>query len=192
MKVIFLDVDGVLHPLTGTELFVEPCMRELKRIVDVSGAQLCLSSTWRSSRSTINKVNTALQRWGIPKVAFCTPEGRRRRRCEEILSWLKAQPAVTHYTVLDDIDMSDEAQLLGHLVQPKSNVGLTGDLADLALVHLGVDSSGRAPSCSLPRICTASSERLSQTRSSPIRARKKPKRGTSSGLASIATTYADV
>lgn len=41
MKVIFLDVDGVLHPLTGSDLFVDPCMRELKRIVDASGAACC-------------------------------------------------------------------------------------------------------------------------------------------------------
>ena len=38
MKVIFLDVDGVLHPLTGTEMFTEPCMTQLKRIVDETGA----------------------------------------------------------------------------------------------------------------------------------------------------------
>lgn len=49
----------------------------------LSGAQICLSSTWRSSRATINKVNAALQCWGVPKVAFCTPEGGRRKRCPQ-------------------------------------------------------------------------------------------------------------
>ena len=49
-KVIFLDVDGVLHPATvRTELrmFDEGCMKQLKSLLEETQAEIVLSSTWR-------------------------------------------------------------------------------------------------------------------------------------------------
>ena len=54
MKVIFLDIDGVLNCGTTTELtktgdrFVEnKFIERLKKIVDETGAKVVLSSDWR-------------------------------------------------------------------------------------------------------------------------------------------------
>ena len=56
MKVIFLDIDGVLNSEEYYESFpdgefippIDPvCVERLKRIVDRTGAKLILSSSWR-------------------------------------------------------------------------------------------------------------------------------------------------
>merc|ERR1711933_216574 len=48
LRVLFLDIDGVLHRADGTSgLFKEDCMQRLKRIVDGVGATIVLSSSWR-------------------------------------------------------------------------------------------------------------------------------------------------
>ena len=49
--VLFLDIDGVLHPVDAEEdeFFGGPQMEQLHRIVEASGAQVVLSSTWRLS-----------------------------------------------------------------------------------------------------------------------------------------------
>lgn len=61
MKVIFLDIDGVLnyrnckYTLNGM-YFVDPCKIELlKQIVDATDAKLVLSSTWRYGWLDANK-----------------------------------------------------------------------------------------------------------------------------------------
>ena len=67
--VIFLDVDGVLHPLvvefrdgklSDEHLFRPDCMRNLKRIVDETGAELVLSSSWRQFEGPKEKLAKAL------------------------------------------------------------------------------------------------------------------------------------
>ena len=54
MKVVFLDIDGVLHPADQRRRqFVKQCMDRLQAILQGSGAQVVLSS-----RSTGNKLDT--------------------------------------------------------------------------------------------------------------------------------------
>lgn len=49
-EVIFLDLDGVLHPVDAVEqeFFSESCVFALRRLVDSCNAQVVLSSTWSS------------------------------------------------------------------------------------------------------------------------------------------------
>jgi hypothetical protein len=72
--VVFLDVDGVLHPLmvefrdgklSDEHLFKEECMRYLKRIVDETGAELVLSSSWRQFEGPKEKLAKALAVHGL-------------------------------------------------------------------------------------------------------------------------------
>ena len=72
--VVFLDVDGVLHPLVvgfkdgrlGEEhLFAPGCMRLLKRIVDETGAELVLSSSWRQFEGPRERLAGALAAHGM-------------------------------------------------------------------------------------------------------------------------------
>ena len=55
MKVIFLDIDGVLNYATtaarapcGCIGIAEPAVRNLKKIIDATGAKIVLTSTWKS------------------------------------------------------------------------------------------------------------------------------------------------
>lgn len=49
-EVIFLDLDGVLHPVDAVEheFFSESCVFALRRLLDSCNAQVVLSSTWSS------------------------------------------------------------------------------------------------------------------------------------------------
>ena len=47
-KIVFLDVDGVLHSIfarTEAQLFRSDCMRRLKRIIDETGAKVSSAAT---------------------------------------------------------------------------------------------------------------------------------------------------
>ena len=120
-RVVFLDVDGVLHPLMGDELFVTSCMERLKRIIDESGARIVLSSSWRQSEWGVEEVNSQLMQMGMAPVIDSTPVSgfrsampsnilryrslrlilgelaRCRSRSDEILDWVFRHPAVTHF-----------------------------------------------------------------------------------------------
>ena len=107
MKVVFLDVDGVLHPLAAYEGLDDPrrftpeCMQRLKTIVCSSGAQIVLCSDWRTSPETCAIVDQQLQKHGMAPhhdktPAFFCPMGGVRgmeievgARCRdvEVLMW---------------------------------------------------------------------------------------------------------
>eukprot|EP00906_Rhabdomonas_costata_P034651 RCo048736 len=131
MKVVFLDIDGVLHPVTGGECFLPCCMDRLRRIVETTGAQIVLSSSWRGIPTNVDHVNANLQEHGIPKVIGKTSKGS--RRAHQIACWLEHHPEVTHYVILDDADLSAESRFAGHVVRTASQVGLTDPLAELAV-----------------------------------------------------------
>lgn len=72
--VVFLDVDGVLHPLVvgfrdgrlaEAHLFAQGCMLLLKRIVDATGAELVLSSSWRQFEAPRERLAAALAAHGL-------------------------------------------------------------------------------------------------------------------------------
>ena len=47
MKVLFLDIDGVLKEESYKAAFQDECFARLKRIVDATDAQIILTSSWR-------------------------------------------------------------------------------------------------------------------------------------------------
>lgn len=115
MKVIFLDVDGVLN-FAGTEAktpngcmgIADTCVKKLKQIVDETNAFIVLISTWK-------------REWNMD-IEKCLPNGKylvkkldRRGlhimdktedhiddRGKGIYEWLKRHPNVTDWVVLDD------------------------------------------------------------------------------------------
>lgn len=131
MKIIFLDIDGVLNCVTsgsrspsGFKGIDEDKVKLLRQIADKTGALIVLTSTWKSE-------------WDIDPEA-CSPEGRylsqklRRqqlrildktmfmdKRGTGIRQWLAEHPKVTSWVVLDDDIFADyERQgILPHLVQ---------------------------------------------------------------------------
>lgn len=68
--VIFLDVDGVLHPGTYEahkcqDLLRPQCLKELRRLVDATDAILVLTSSWRESSGATARLTSALQQNGM-------------------------------------------------------------------------------------------------------------------------------
>src|SRR3954467_2488060 len=105
MKVIFLDIDGVLNCKNTSNprkfpYVVDPrLLKRLKRLLDRTGAKVVLSSTWRYDPAGLFSARHA----GIPFVGV-TPDMPRRPRRDEVLAWLSGHPRVKRYVIIDDED----------------------------------------------------------------------------------------
>lgn len=127
MKVIFLDIDGVLNcdrtpnPRKFPYVVDRKLLARFKRIVKRTGAKVVLSSTWRYDPAGL----FSAKYHGIPFIGV-TPDMPHRPRRDEILAWLKKHPKVSRFAVIDDDD--DELDLLP-LFQPSASTGLDDKIA---------------------------------------------------------------
>jgi hypothetical protein len=123
MKVVFLDIDGVLNTKNTTNPRKLPYIVERRllarfgRLLDRTSAKVVLSLTWRYDPAGL----FSAKHWGIPFIGV-TPDMPKRPRRDEILLWLKKRPRVTRFAVIDDED--DELDELP-LFQPSAATGLT-------------------------------------------------------------------
>ena len=144
MKVVFLDVDGVLSKYgtkgNGPLSLSKPLMRNLSFLVKGSKSKIVLSSSWRMYPEARSKLSRALRYKGL-KIASSTPVidgGDQKSRQQEIMQWLKEHPEVTDYVILDDIPDYFYKPLSDHLITCDPEVGLTIELAADAMEILGV------------------------------------------------------
>jgi HAD domain in Swiss Army Knife RNA repair proteins len=127
MKVVFLDIDGVLNckrtpnPRSFPYIVDELLLARFRDLLRRTGASVVLSSTWRYDPAGL----FAARHYGIPFVDI-TPDLPQEPRCKEILEWLRAHPEVTRHAVIDDED--DELDELP-LFQPSRRTGLTDKIA---------------------------------------------------------------
>lgn len=102
MKVLFLDIDGVLNNNETTERcnnFTGVDRKLAKRFTDwlnTTDVKIVLSSTWRLHPEMWFALNEAGISW-----IDVTP-GPHRYRGDDIKQWLDAHPEVTAYAILDD------------------------------------------------------------------------------------------
>lgn len=106
MKVIFLDVDGVLNDwdtpaLSDYHWYRKSCMENLQLLVRNTNAKIVVSSTWKYSEKLLNKLAKVLEEYGL-KIHDVTPD--LDDKPSEINAYLKAHPEVENYVVLDDDD----------------------------------------------------------------------------------------
>ena len=134
MRVIFLDIDGVLNCESTTNprklpYVVEPRLLELlKRLLTLADAKVVLSSTWRYDPAGV----FSAKHWGIPFIDVI-PDMPARPRRDEIIAWLKTHPEVERYAVIDDED--DELDDLP-LFQPSARTGLSDAIVDGVIAYL--------------------------------------------------------
>jgi len=127
MKVIFLDIDGVLNCAKTPNprklpYVVDPkLLRRFERLVERTKAKVVLASTWRYDPAGI----FSARHWGI-RFIDVIPDMPGRPRRDEILAWLKHHPRVKRFAVIDDED--DELDELP-LFQPSAATGLTTEIA---------------------------------------------------------------
>ncbi len=146
MKILFVDVDGVLNTDVlirsfGCEHICPDRVLLLKKIVDATDAHIVLSSTWRINPSNRRLVSAALSEADL-RIIDCTPILTRKlsmyiNRHQEISSWLNDNAFVTKYAIIDDLDDAcipgDEASFFKTSAHDS---GLTDEIAVNIIKHL--------------------------------------------------------
>jgi len=153
-KVVFLDIDGVLNtkwwytqmdrntPKDKYGYAFDPrSVANLKKILDETGADIVISSSWKSFG--ISELEEMWQERGLPgKLIGITPNSVSDEmllnadldhmelfsiRGMEIKEWLdKHGKNVSHYVIIDDMDNFLSSQQ-SHFVQTDPEVGITND-----------------------------------------------------------------
>ena len=162
-KVVFLDIDGVLNtkwwytqmdrntPRDKYGYAFDPkAVANLRKVVDETEAGIVISSSWKCMG--LSQMEDMWDERNLPgKVVGITPNSVSDEllvdtdidsmelfhiRGEEIKEWLtKHGKHVSHYVIIDDMDkMLPEQQ--SHFVQTNSEVGITEDDANKAIVIL--------------------------------------------------------
>jgi HAD domain in Swiss Army Knife RNA repair proteins len=127
MKIIFLDIDGVLNcdktrNPRGFPYVVDPkLLARFKRLLKATRAKVVLSSSWRCDPVGL----LAARHWGVPFFDVC-PDKPKSPRGKEMLTWLDEHPEVTRFAIIDDEDDGlDDLPLF----QPSAKTGLTPEIA---------------------------------------------------------------
>lgn len=132
MKIIFLDIDGVLnnYDTPGELICWDPeLVKILNRIIKETDAKIVLSSTWRQIDYRCDAIKNDMKINYIGK----TPKLWKKRGVE-IQTWLDENPGVEKFVILDDD--SDMVHLMSHLLQTDGEFGLTNEIADEAIKRL--------------------------------------------------------
>ena len=157
MKIVFLDIDGVLLPFEQThnervccELLPDTngcpgfdlnCVAELNRICSQSRACVVVSSSWRQHIPCLETMRLVLRHQGIlAHVAGLTPiaegEWDRHDRGDEISHFLNDFSADS-IVIIDDLDMGFEG-FEDVWVRPRSQIGLQHCDAEKAISILEI------------------------------------------------------
>ena len=101
MKVIFLDIDGVLnckktsYPRKLPYVVDRRLLAKFKQLLERTGAKVVLSSTWRYDPAGL----FSAKHWGIPFIDVTADMPKRPRR-DEIRAGIKQHPKVTRFAVM--------------------------------------------------------------------------------------------
>lgn len=146
-KYIFLDFDGPLN--TGRGEFMDPsryghhfdnmAVRNLRRIIDKTGAQIVVSSSWR--HLGLERIREIWSSWGLPgEIVGCTPgvwgDGCKfDTRGEEIQQWLDENVDDDYaYVIIDDMDDSEATdEQKDFWIQVDPHEGISYEDADIAI-----------------------------------------------------------
>ena len=117
MKVIFLDLDGVLNSsITKAKLgdFIgidNAKVRLLKKIIDATGAEIVISSSWRLGYNNLKEefseppMDYLKRKLRRSNLRFIDTTPKLDHRSNEIRAWLKKNDdVVKNYVILDDED----------------------------------------------------------------------------------------
>lgn len=152
MKILFLDIDGVLNSHQWFEerrakYGFDTQFREidpklvalLDDIIEKTGCHIVLSSTWRLSSSW----RADLEAQGLSTdfmidrtPSMHRPDGAGVEYCErgrEVLAWLEENPHVTKHAIVDD---DRDFFTYQPLFRTRFETGLTREIADEIISHL--------------------------------------------------------
>lgn len=133
MKILFLDVDGVLNccGFSTESLEIDKCDL-LSNLVRLTGVKIVVSSTWRKYPTSMQKLLGMFNSRGIECLGV-TPDLTSSidhsvllasvSRYLEIREWLVKHPEVKQYAIVDDDSDADDKT--GRYVKTNSYEGLT-------------------------------------------------------------------
>lgn len=158
LKIIFLDFDGVmdtsyydliLHKNGQSEndsfgtVFDPNCVRNLKEIIDKTGADIVVSSSWKYFMT----YKDFLDMWeyrGLPGFVTDVPPtpSTRRNRGDEIDAWLDECKESCKYVIIDDLDGSNfNPHQIEHLFVVNPFWGLDENTAKRVISHLSMEDA---------------------------------------------------
>lgn len=103
MKVLFLDIDGVLNRVGTRERYhgfmgIDPVLAsKVRKIILDTDAAIVLTSTWRYFQDGREEVDRH-----VCRTFDVTPTADTGFRGEEVKMWLDQHPEVTRYAIVDD------------------------------------------------------------------------------------------
>ena len=123
MRVIFLDIDGVLNQCdwqegNGCPAIHPECVKQLNKLLEATRAKIVVISNWRHqlNRGDMTPEGFAfmLRTHGVKyaKIIGATGEQRTRERHRGLMvtRWLRRHPEVTSFVVLDDLPEGREPE----------------------------------------------------------------------------------
>lgn len=171
MRVLFLDIDGVINSAAWFTVRKRPdhnralslqesaayhfdpeAVERVNRVTSGAGAVVCLSSTWRlGDQKQWTRTRKLLRVAGIEaEIVDRTPNNghadpgapfHKARRGSEIWDWLQACPTVTGFAIVDDD--SDMGPLLPRLVQTTWDRGLQDEHVERLIAVLAMPKLDR-------------------------------------------------
>lgn len=141
MKVLFLDIDGVCNSAEtqmrqyektgkGGLLMIDEYLASIaKGIIERTGCKLVISSSWRGWDDGMAQIKDMVH----PDIYGETPHLKSGYRGDEVNAWLKQNPEVTRYAILDDDSDFQEYQ---PLFKTTWAIGITHDIADRVVEYL--------------------------------------------------------
>lgn len=137
MKIIFLDVDGVLNsqnyfiskyhelgrPVRGKEEIDKVAVKYLKEIVDKTGAKIVLTSSWKIIKRQVQDLKDVLKEYNLSIMDITSNYADKRGK--EIREWLNNNKDVESFVILDDDFFKDYNGLENNLVNTSFITGLT-------------------------------------------------------------------
>ena len=142
MKVLFLDIDGVvcLHKdkdwNNEEEIFDAACCRKLQEIVSATGCKLVLSSSWRLFPESIRSMFRQLKPFGVTRENFLGRTPLRGERGDEIMAYLKKRPQIETFVALDDERFYSRAFPQDRLILTKPESGITENVKNACIRKL--------------------------------------------------------
>jgi hypothetical protein len=122
MKVLMLDIDGVLF-VFNTYSFSPSACKNLNEILNKEPElKIVISSSWR--HLGLDQVRKTLAANGIDSSRVVDITGDEDgERGIQVQAWLDRNPGVTNFVVIDD--EQDFSNMMAHLVHTNSYVGIT-------------------------------------------------------------------
>ena len=142
MKVLFLDIDGVvcLHKDKDwdneEEIFDADCCRKLQEIVSATGCKLVLSSSWRLFPESIRSMFRQFKPFGSTRENFLGRTPLRGERGDEIMAYLKKRPQIETFVALDDERFYSRAFPQDRLILTRPESGITENVKNACIRKL--------------------------------------------------------